>query len=264
MTVSGTQAAPSLGTATLEATPVRVLITGGSVGIGFALAKAFHDRENQVTISARRADPLEEAAKRLPGVHTVVADMTEESDLRRLVDTATDHMGGISLLVNNAGVQWNDRYGETEIDTILDHVDNEIGTNLTGLVKLTAVALPYLMRQDTAAIVNVSSVLAIAPKRSAPVYCATKAAVHSFTMALRYQLESSAPTITVFEVIPPGVDTAMTAGRQFTKLSPDELAAATIDGMAWDRLEILAGRAKLLAALHRISPKAAYRSMKTR
>jgi uncharacterized oxidoreductase len=242
----------------------RVLITGGSMGIGFALAKAFHDRENQITISARRAGPLEEAARQLPGVHTVVADMTEESDLRHMVAAATDHMGGISLLVNNAGLQWNDQYDETEIETILDHADSEIGTNLTGLVKLTALALPVLKREETAAIVNVSSVLAIAPKRSAPVYCATKAAVHSFTMALRYQLAESARNVTVFEVLPPGVDTAMTAGRQFRKMSPDDLATVVINGMARDKTEIYAGQARILRALHRVSPKAAYRTVKKR
>ena len=242
----------------------RVLVTGGSVGIGFALAKAFHERENQVTISARRDGPLEDAASRLPGVHTVVADMTKEEDLRQLVDAAVDRMGGISILVNNAGLQWSDRYGEDDTDTVLDHVDSEIGTNFTGVVKLTTLALPFLKREEAAAIVNVSSVLAIAPKASAPVYCATKAAVHSFTMALRYQLEASAPNIMVFEVLPPGVDTAMTAGRQFKKMTPDALALTLMNGMARDRLEIHPGTTRVLATLHSISPKAALRMMKMR
>lgn len=242
----------------------RILITGGSVGIGYAFAQALHIRENQITLCARREGPLQEAAAKLPGVHTIGADMTKEDDLRRLVETAVDLMGGISMLVNNAGVQWNDAYGETEIDTVLEHVDNEIGTNLTGLVKLTTLALPYLRREEIAAVVNVSSVLAIAPKKSAPVYCATKAAVHSFTTALRYQLAVSAPNVKVFEVLPPGVDTAMTAGRHFKKLSADEMALATINGMARDTPEILAGPARVLAMLHSISPRAAYRVMKER
>ena len=242
----------------------RTLITGGSVGIGFAIAKAFHERDNQITISARREGPLEEAAQRLPGAHAVVADMTKEEDLRRLIDVAVDRMGGISILINNAGLQWNDRYGDDDVDTVLDHVDSEIGTNFTGLVKLTTLALPILEQQEAAAIVNVSSVLAIAPKQSGPIYCATKAAVHSFTMTLRYQLGSSAPNVKVFEVLPPGVDTAMTAGRQFTKMSPDALARTLTDGMARDKLEILPGQTRLLAMLHSVSPKAAYRVMKNR
>lgn len=242
----------------------RILITGGSVGIGFALAKAFRERENAVTICARREGPLDNASNMLPGVHTLIADMTAEEDLHRLVEFAVDSMGGISMLINNAGLQWNDRYGETDIDTILDHVDSEICTNFTGLVKLTALALPVLKREEIAAIVNVSSVLAIAPKRSAPVYCATKAAVHSFTMALRYQLAQSAPSVKVFEVLPPGVDTAMTAGRHFQKMSADKLATTVINGMARDKAEIYAGQARLLKTLHRVSPKLAYRTVKER
>ena len=242
----------------------RVLITGGSIGIGFALAKALHERENDVTICARREGPLDNARNMLPGIHTLVADMTSQEDLHRLVEFAGDSMGGISMLINNAGLQWNDRYGETDIDTILDHVDSEIGTNLTGLVKLTTLALPVLKREETAAIVNVSSVLAIAPKRSAPVYCATKAAVHSFTMALRYQLAESAPNVEVFEVLPPGVDTAMAAGRRFQKMSADDLATIVINAMARDKIEIYPGQARLLKALHRVSPRAAYRTVKKR
>jgi uncharacterized oxidoreductase len=242
----------------------RILITGGSIGIGFALAKAFRERENAVTICARREGPLDDAANMLPGVHTVVADMTEEEDLHRLVAFAGDSMGGISMLINNAGLQWNDRYGETDVDTILDHIDSEIHTNLTGVIKLTALALPVLKREEAAAIVNVSSVLAIAPKRSAPVYCATKAAVHSFTMALRYQLAESTPGIKIFEVLPPGVDTAMTAGRKFRKMSADGLANTVVNGMARDKTEIYAGQARILKALHRVSPKLAHRTVKER
>ncbi len=242
----------------------KVLITGGSVGIGFALARALHLRDNEITICARRPDPLGTAASHLNGVHAVLADVSVEDDLRRLVTAANDAMGGISLLINNAGLQWNDRYGQTAQDTVLDHVDSEIGTNLTGLVKLTALALPFLRRWEAAGIVNVSSVLAIAPKASAPVYCATKAAVHFFTMSLRYQLAKSAPNIRVYEVLPPGVDTAMTAGRRFRKMTADAVAKSVLRGIETERFEIHPGHARKVAWLHSVSPRLAYRSLRNR
>ncbi len=242
----------------------RVLITGGSTGIGYALAKTLHAHDNHVTICARRHDVLDRAAASLPGVHAFPCDVAVESQLRSLVERASHAMGGISVLVNNAGVQRNDRYGETDATVVLSNVDEEIGTNLSGLVKLTVLAMPLLQREDEAAIVNVSSVLAIVPKRSAPVYCATKAAVHSFTKALRYQLEETAPNIKVFEVLAPGVETEMTRGRDFKKMSADDLAAEIVRAMAHDRLELRPGRTRALSALHRLSPALAHRLFKRR
>ena len=242
----------------------KVLITGGSVGIGYSLAKAFHSRENQVVICARRKGPLREAAESLQGVHAVQCDVASEADLHRLVDETRERLGGLTILVNNAGLQRNDQYGEADQQTVLTHIDEEIGTNLTGLAKLTVLALPLLQEAREAAILNVSSVLAIAPKRSAPIYCATKAAVHSFTKALRYQLEASSPAISVFEVLPPMVDTAMTAGRGKRKMSPDELATAVLDNMAVGRLETRPGFTRTFSLLYRISPAVAHRLLKRR
>ena len=242
----------------------KVLITGGSVGIGYALAKAFHARGNHIMICARREGPLREAAASLPGVHAVECNVASERDLHRLVDEAKKHLGGLSILVNNAGLQRNDRYGETDQQTVLAHIDEEIGTNLTGLTKLTVLALPLLQKVEEAAILNVSSVLAIAPKQSAPIYCGTKAAVHSFTKALRYQLEAGSSNISVFEVLPPMVDTAMTAGRGKRKMSPDALAAAVLEHMAIGRLEIRPGFTRAFSLLYRVSPAIAHRLLKRR
>jgi uncharacterized oxidoreductase len=105
-----------------------------------------------------------------------------------------------------------------------------------------------------AAIVNVSSILAISPKRSAPVYCATKAAVRSFTQALRYQLAEQAPHIRVVEVAPPIVDTAMTTGRGRRKLRPEQVAAEALRGIEADRVEIAVGATKAVRWIYRLSP----------
>ncbi len=231
-----------------------VLITGGSEGIGFAFARAFLNRGNQVTICGRRAERLAIAAGELPGVHTVTADVSVEGDLRNLVDAALEHMGRLSVLVNNAGVQFQDRYGDMDPNIILEHVDAEIGANLTGLVKLTALSLPHLAKHDQAAIVNISSILALAPKQSAPVYCATKAAVRFFTKALRYQLEERLPGIRVFEVLPPLVKTSMTAGRGHKGMKPAKVADEVLRAMEAERFDIAVGKTKAVKRVQRVFP----------
>lgn len=241
-----------------------VLVTGGSSGIGLALARAFRARGNGVLAAARRPERLAQAAREVPGLLTETCDVTREDDVRRLVAAAAERLGGISILVNNAGVQFNDDYAVDNPDTILPHVDQEIAVNLTALVKLTALAMPLLAREAEAAVVNVSSALALAPKQSAPVYCATKAAVRSFTKALRYQLETRAPSVRVFEVLPPLVDTEMTRGRGGRKLSPEAVADAALRGMATDRWEIRLGLTRMLALVTRVHPPLAERMVRRR
>jgi uncharacterized oxidoreductase len=242
----------------------RVLITGGSAGIGLALAQAFLERGNQVLAVARSSERLRAATERLPRLQTATCDVANQSDLQRLISVVQERLGGLSILVNNAGIQRNDVYATTPTDTLLQHIGEEIDTNFTGLVKLTALALPLLQQAPEAVIVNVSSVLALAPKQSAPVYCATKAAVRSFTVALRYQLEDTAPDIRVVEVVPPMVDTDMTRGRSGTKLSPKEVAEEVLEGLATDKPEIQLGLARSFARLQRLSPALAARRMRRR
>jgi short-subunit dehydrogenase involved in D-alanine esterification of teichoic acids len=242
----------------------KVVITGGSTGIGFALAKSFYERGNQVLIAARRAEALEGAAGQIPGVFTAKCDVASDGDLRRLVRLAHETLGGISVLVNNAGIQCNDDYPNAPAKTVLEHVDQEVGINFAGLVKLTVLCMPLLRNQEQAAVVNISSLLAIAPKQSAPVYCATKAAVHSFSKALRWQLEDTAPSVRVFDVLPPLVDTAMTRERKGSKMPPASVAEATLQGMARDRFEILVGASKKVARAHRIHPGLADRMVRRR
>jgi short-subunit dehydrogenase involved in D-alanine esterification of teichoic acids len=247
----------------MELTNHRVLITGGSEGIGLALAQAFVARGNRVLIAARRADRLAAAATTLDELETAVCDLTDETEIRRLVRTAESMLGGISILVNNAGVQCNDRYADDDRDEILAHVDAEIGLNLTGLVKLTTLCIPLLDRETDSALINISSILALAPKRSAPVYCATKAAVRSFSQALRYQLAEGS-SIRVVEVLPPMVDTAMTAGRKGPKISPDAVADAVLRGLERDREEIRVGLTRQFALLQRLLPGTAAKMFRTR
>lgn len=241
----------------------RVLITGGTEGIGLALARAFVRRGNRVLVAARRAERLAAVAAELPGLHTYRCDLTDARQMRALVDAAQGALGGLSILVNNAGVQFTDRYAEDDVERMLEHAEAEIALNFTALVRLTLLCIPLLRRHAESGIVNISSVLALAPKQSAPVYCATKAAVRSFTQALRYQLEG-ATSIRVFEAMPPMVDTAMTAGRAGKKVSPEQVAREVVDALVTDRREVRVGPAKTFARVHRLAPAIAARIMRRR
>jgi uncharacterized oxidoreductase len=232
----------------------KVLITGGSVGIGLALAKALMAQGNEVAICGRRRDKLERAREAVPGLHIIQADLTEPAAAGALITKAAELLGGLSVLINNAGMQNSLSFATMDAEQAIARSMTEIQLNLTSVVALTAYAIPHLKQADEAAIVNISSALVFSPKANASVYCATKAAVHSFSQALRYQMEDDLPHVKVFEVMPPLTATAMTAGHGTGKITPDEVAAETLHGLAADVTEIRVGKAKLLGLLQRLSP----------
>lgn len=231
-----------------------VLITGGTSGIGLALAQRFLDADNTVIVTGRDASKLAAVRATLPALETVQADMT---DPRALMALATSYPA-VNVLVNNAAVQHNYVLADPAVGVAL--IESELRTNLLGPLVLIKLMLPQLLAQPAAAIVNVTSGLALVPKQSAPVYCASKAGLHSFTKALRWQLESS--NVRVFEVIPPLVDTPMTEGRGQGKLAPEAVAAAFWRDFARDRYEMPIGRTRLLMLLQRLLPGVAERRMR--
>lgn len=230
-----------------------VLITGGATGIGFAIAKKFHASGNRVIVVGRSEQKLAVAAAALPGISTCSADVSSVADRARLVDTYPD----VSILINNAGLQ--------NIVPILDStpqdIEHELVVNFLSPVLLCRTFLPLLLQRESAAIVNVSSGLAIVPKQTASIYCASKAALHSFSKTLRWQLEGT--SVKVFEVLPSVVDTAMTEGRGRAKISPDRLAEEFWRGFQRDRFEMRIGLVKLFAVLHRVAPSVVERLVRT-
>jgi uncharacterized oxidoreductase len=239
-----------------------VLITGGSAGIGLAIAKGMLALGARVGICARDADRLKAVTQEVPGLHTFVADVGRTADLRRLTAEVAERFGGLSILVNNAGIQYQYRFPNAPTDEVLEKVDYELSVNFGGMVKLTTLLLPKLLEAPEAVIVNVSSSLAITPKASAPVYCATKAAVHSFSRSLRYQLEDAESRVAVLDVMPPLVDTAMTAGRWQGKLRPVDVAEAVIDAILEGREVLKLGDAAHLDILNRLAPEFAARRVR--
>ena len=183
-----------------------VLITGGSSGIGAGLAARFHARGARVIISGRDGARLQSVAARHHGMSVVVMDVTDPSSIASgLAEVASAHPH-LTTLVNNAGVQRLLDFSAADPPRP-DLVAAEIATNLTGLVHVTAAALPLLRRAPRARVVQVGSGLGFVPYASAPVYSATKAAVHSFSVSLRWQLAGS--TVQVVELVPPAVDTPL-------------------------------------------------------
>jgi uncharacterized oxidoreductase len=228
----------------MQTTGQTVLITGGATGIGFALAAKFHAAGNRVIVAGRNQDKLAAAAAALPGLETCVADISNAGDRERLVQS----FRGVTVLVNNAGIQIIAPF----LETTPAQIEREFAINLLAPVMLTRAFLPGLLGKPAAAIVNVSSGLALVPKQTASVYCASKAGLHSFSKTLRWQLEGT--RVKVFEVLPSVVDTAMTAGRGRAKISPERLAEEFWTGFGNDRYEMRIGLVKLFATLHRIAP----------
>jgi uncharacterized oxidoreductase len=217
-----------------------VVITGGASGIGFALAERFLRAGSQVLVCGRREVKLREAKEEHPEIHTRVCDLARESDRLALVDWVAREFPETDVLVNNAGIQ--ERLDLTRADSWL-RARQEIAINLEAVIHLSMLFVPHLARQREPAIVNITSGLAFAPLAAVPVYCATKAAVHSFTLSLRRQL--AATTIRVVEIAPPAVDTDLGGPGLHTFGVPvEELADAVTPRLQAGELEIAYGFAE--------------------
>jgi uncharacterized oxidoreductase len=223
-----------------------ILITGGATGIGFALAEAFVKAGNKVLICGRRKAKLEEAKEKLPQIQIRQCDLSKKEDRESLCNWVKDNYKGLNILVNNAGVQRgiNLRKGTAE----LFGGEDEIQINFVAPIYLSSYFAPLLLNKKEAAIINVSSGLGFVPIAMMPVYCATKAGIHIFSVSLRQQLKGS--PVKVFEIVPPAVDTELgkdTTGesdQEYRGIPPGEVAAATLQALKNDEYEIVIGEAK--------------------
>ena len=236
-----------------------VLITGGGTGLGSGLAGAFHQRGNKVIITGRREKVIQDFAAKYPGMETLVGDVAQEGDVQRLLKQVSERHPRLDVLVNNAGImQWPDF---SKPETLDGRLFDEIEVNFKGLIRMTAAFLPLLSRQNESALINVSSGLAYMPLASSPIYCSTKAAVHSFTMALRYQLRRS--KVQVLEVAPPAVESELgkTPGMpsaDYPKISLQAFVDQTMKALESGNTEMPIGQSKMLRLMSRISPSFAF------
>jgi uncharacterized oxidoreductase len=228
-----------------------IFITGGTSGIGRGLAEAFHRLGNQVIISGRREDRLRDICAANPGMRHFVLDVRDHAAIRSVVRKVVAEFPSLNCVLNNAGVQ---RWLELAPGTPLDDegLRDEIETNVLGVIRVAAEFLPHLIKQPNAVLLNVSSGLAFVPLARFPVYCATKAAVHSFTLSLRHHLKSSG--MQVVELIPPYVATELggprkTVGAAGPQPMPlDAFLAETLKGLESGDDEIAVGEARNLVA----------------
>jgi uncharacterized oxidoreductase len=231
-----------------------VLITGGGTGIGASLAGAFHARGNKVIVTGRREAPLKDLAAKHPGMEIIVSDVSNESEVKAVLEAVSSRFPQLDLLINNAGIMR--RHDFSAAQGSEERLFDEIDINLKGLIRMCWAFLPLLQKQKSADIVNVSSGLAYVPLAMTPVYCATKAAVHSFSQSLRYQLRKT--SVGVVELAPPAVATdllkAEAGDQEYPRMKLEDFTAATMEALGGNATELPIGQAKGLRFMSRFFP----------
>jgi uncharacterized oxidoreductase len=208
----------------MQITGNTILITGGGTGIGLGLAKAFHELGNKVIISGRRRSVLDELAKQYHGMGTYAFDVQRPEEIKKFSEWLRSNHPDLNVLINNAGIQREENFQEIKNT---DDMEAIVATNLLGPLRMTAALLPGLLGQPHATVMNVSSGLGFVPMANTPTYCATKAAIHSYTQSLRYQLKKT--KVQVIEIIPPYVATDLMGGAKDPMAMPlDEFIEETM------------------------------------
>ncbi|MWV46145.1 SDR family NAD(P)-dependent oxidoreductase [Paenibacillus sp. HJL G12] len=214
-----------------------ILITGGSAGIGLAFAERFLEAGNTVIVTGRREHVLRHAQEKLPGLITHVSDLNHESERIALFDWVTANYPEVNVLVNNAGIQQRFNVLKADAKNSWNDFNNEITTNIEAPFHLSMLFAPFFATKESATIMNVTSGLAFTPFAIAPIYSATKAALHSFTMSLRHQLSDT--SVEVIEVAPPAVNTDLGGSGLHTHGEPlDAFADGIFKGLEEGKKEI--------------------------
>ena len=216
-----------------------ILITGGGSGIGRSLAEALHERGNTVIIAGRRKELLKQVAARNPGMRWVELNVEDPESIRTVSARLIAEHPKLNVLFNNAGIMQVDDVS-TEVDERL--LESTIATNVLGPIRLTGALIEHLKKQERPVVINNSSILAFVPLALAAVYSATKAAIHSYTLSLRYKLKNT--PVRVLEVAPPWVQTDLLGSNDEPRAMPlQEFVDETMRVLATDADEILVQRA---------------------
>ncbi len=205
-----------------------ILITGGGSGIGRGLAEALQKAGNQVIIAGRRKSVLDETTAANPGMRSLPLDVENPDEFQRFVTQVKAEFPALNVLINNAGIMKPEKLADGVEN--LPIAESVIATNLLGPLRLTAALLPVLQAQPKSTVINVTSGLAFVPMAATPTYCATKAALHSWTQSLRFQLRGS--SVEVLELAPPYVQTELMGAHQASDPNAMPLAEYIAESMA--------------------------------
>ena len=237
-----------------------VLITGGASGIGLALAQRFQQAGSEVIAVGRREDKLREAQAHLPGLHIKVCDVADAAERVALLTWVQQAFPRLNVLVNNAGIQRRVQLTEPED---WEARRQELLINVEAPIHLSTLFVPHLREQQTPCIINVTSGLAFAPMAAVPIYCATKAALHSFTLSLRQQL--AATPVRVLEIVPPAVNTDLGGPGLHTFGVPvDDFADSVMQRLAAGEEEVGYGTSEEIRRASREQLDARFQMMNNR
>jgi len=235
----------------------RIVITGGTSGIGYEMVKYFH-LENEVIVISLNEKKLAKLTKKFDKIIAYQCDLSKLKNTENVANALIKRFKTIDLLVNNAASQSQPAFLEDDFN--YHTIAHEVTLNFTSICSLTYLILPALLHQHKATILNINSGLALAPKTSSAIYCATKAALNVFSQSLSYQLEET--NISVQQAFLPMVDTSMTKGRGKNKISTQEAVKKIVYGLENNISEHDLGKVKLLRFLLRLAPALAKKIMK--
>lgn len=234
-----------------------ILITGGTSGFGFEFAEKLIALGNTVIITGRNAQKLRETKQKLPAVHTVQSDVSKAEDIISLYNQVTLEFPDLNILINNAGEM---RKIGLQQNHELQDITREIEINLMGPIRMVQQFLPHLKKQKTAAIMNVTSGIALMTFPLSPIYSASKSGLRAYTQALRVQVKNT--RIKIFDLVAPGSSTPLNdkfledgAVDSRMLMSPEKIVDSAIKGLQNDTYEIYPGMAKLIRIMSRLAPK---------
>jgi len=233
-----------------------ILITGGSSGIGFEMAKTFLAANNKVIITGRNKDKLEKAKQQLGDVTIIQSDVSNPDSVKTLYEQVAKEFPDLNILINNAGVMSTINLQDHNLSA--EALTKEFDINVKGTIWMNDTFFPLLKKNKAAATVTVSSGLAFVPLPITPVYCASKAALHSYTQSLRIQYKNTA--VKVFELAPPATETELLAGfneddmEGVSAMPVQALVASFLKGFSKDKYEICPGQASQLKFMSRFFP----------
>jgi len=230
-----------------------ILITGGSSGIGLAFALKFAELGNEVIVTGRRQAVLDKVKAKYPKLHTIQSDAADLAQIAALAARVKADFPKLDVLMNNAGVMLHKNLKAPAADSA--GLMTEMNINVGGVIWTTS-AFIDILTANKGTVINTSSLFAFAPLPSAPIYSAAKAAIHSYTQSLRFQLEEAG--VEVIELMPPGVKTDLTIdlpeGDGITLMTTDELVKQSFTSLRAGALEIRPGKTNLIAAMRRLAP----------